>query len=117
MTDNRAEIENEIKITVATLKENLAKFSDYDEVEKFFDRDDNMIDGCTSFVNRFYTDDPNKPAGFDLDFGNMGFTIYRADDNSFYLNQFASYYLYDEADDETDIIDVDINKLRGQIND
>lgn len=107
--------ENEmIKQTTETLKGILKNFNDYDELVSFFDNGKGLFDGYGYSINEFWDGDAKEfygidgSDGFDLDFGLMGFTIYRDGKNGIKLNENASYYVYNEQEDDTDVIDIEL---------
>lgn len=105
-------MEREIKETIQEVEHLLDIVKDYDDIIKILNK--SIYNGYTVGANEFYEDDDTKSVGFDLDFGNMGFTVYRTEDNGCRLCDNASYYEYDEEDDYTDIIDIKIGDYKNK---
>lgn len=102
----------EIKETIREVEHLLDIVKDYDDIIKILSK--SIYNGYTVGANEFYEDDNIKSVGFDLDFGNMGFTVYRTEDNGCRLCENATYYEYDEEDDWTENIDININDYKGE---
>lgn len=105
---------NKVKQTVNALNRLLKKYTDYDDLVKDLQDCDGVINGYGVYINEFWDGDTKAiygiegSDGFDLDFGFMGFTIYRDEKNGIRLNKNATYYLYNEKEDFTDIIDIEL---------
>lgn len=106
-------MDKEIQETIDALMKLLDTVKDYDDLRKILDNKRGTYDNYSVAVNEFYEDDENKSVGFDLDFGYMGFTIYRGENNTHRLCNNATYYYYDEQDDYTETIDVKVNEHIG----
>ena len=102
----------EIKDTIKTLLNLLNIVDDYDDLLKILSK--GTYDNYSTNINEFYEDDEEKSTGFDLDLGLMGFTIYRTENNGHRLCENATYYDYDENDDWTENIDININDYKGE---
>lgn len=105
---------NRVKQTVNALNRLLKKYTDYDDLVKDLQECDGIINGYTVCINEFWDGEAKElynidgSDGFDLDFGLMGFTIYRDGKSGIKLNENASYYLYNEKEDFTDNIDIEL---------
>lgn len=104
--------QEEIKNTIRTLLNLLDIVDDYDDLLKILSK--GTYDNYSTNINQFYEDDEEKSTGFDLDLGLMGFTIYRTENNGCRLCENATYYEYDENDDWTENIDININDYKGE---
>lgn len=112
----------ETEKTVHALVRLLKKYTDYDELVKDLNECSGIINGYSVAIKEFWDGDAEERGldgsdGFDLDFGFMVFTIYRDNVNTDWrLCENASYYIYNEQDDITDIEDIELgNDINEQI--